>query len=86
MFCDTEMTCVAGLLGKLVYLDHLGFVFNHRHYATENGIQKDEQNEKNDSTWEHGEKVFRRRVTENFGLKDEEVVSKKILEKLAHWL
>ena len=49
-------------------------------------MQKDEQNEKNDSTWEHGEKVFRRRVTENFGLKDEEVVSKKILEKLAHWL
>lgn len=86
MFCDTEMTCVAGMLGKLIHLDHLGFVFPHRHYTTPNGMEKDEQNEKNDSTWQYGEIVFRRRVKENFGLKDEQIVSKKILEKLAHWL
>jgi hypothetical protein len=49
-------------------------------------MNKDEINEKNDSTWTHGESVFRRRLNENFGLKPEEVVSKKILEKLAHWL
>jgi hypothetical protein len=49
-------------------------------------MKKDEVNEKNDSTWIHGESVFRKRINENFGLKPEEVVSKKILEKLAHWL
>jgi hypothetical protein len=86
MFCDTEMTCVAGLLGKLIYLDHLGFVFPHKHYTQPDGMKKDEVNEKNDSTWIHGESVFRKRINENFGLKPEEVVSKKILEKLAHWL
>ena len=86
MFCDTEMTCVAGLMGKLIHLDHLGFVFPHRHYSHPNGLAKDETNEKNDSTWAQGEEDFRRRIKENFGLKPEEIVSKKILEKLAHWL
>lgn len=46
MFCDTEMTCVAGLMDKLIHLDHLGFVFPHRHYSHPNGLAKDETNER----------------------------------------
>ncbi len=64
MFCDTEMTDVGHLLGKVIKLP---ITFYHRHYST--GLNKrDEISEKNDSTWKQGETLYNMRKVLNFGL------------------
>ena len=64
MFCDTEMTCVADLIGRKI---ELPLEFMHDHYST-GRTQKDAINERADKTWEQGEKLFIERYKNNFGL------------------
>lgn len=81
MFCDTEMTCVADMLGKKIELCNDGYIFEHRHYSLGKS-QKDLINEKNDATWEHGEKMFNHRLAMDFGLDAAQIVSRSHLDKL----
>lgn len=66
MFCDTEISCVADMLGRKIDLDIL---FPHNHYSIGKSI-KDEVSEKADKTWAQGEALFIDRAANNFGLKD----------------
>lgn len=66
MFCDTEMSAVAWMLGKYIKAN---VTFVHKHYTT-GAMVKDAINEKNDATWAQGEAVFHRRITENFGIEN----------------
>ena len=63
MFCDTELTCVAELLGKLISCN---LPFPHNHYSSTG--KKDQVSMKADQTWEQGEGLFRSRVKRNFDL------------------
>lgn len=66
MFCDTEMSAVAHMLAKTVYLN---LMFPHRHYIV-GGMQKDLINIKNDKTWNQGQQVFNKRKLIDFDLKE----------------
>ena len=68
MFCDTEMTDVGHLLGKVIDLKSDTNVFKHNHY-TVGGMQKDVINEKNDATWVQGENLYYSRKANQFYLK-----------------
>lgn len=67
MFCDTEMTDVAHLLGKVIDLKCPNNVFIHRHYSV-NLMVKDSINEKNDATWVQGENLYYSRKANQFYL------------------
>lgn len=67
MFCDTEMTDVGHLLGKVIDLKSDINVFKHNHYST-GGMQKDAINEKNDATWIQGENLYYSRKANQFYL------------------
>lgn len=64
MFCDTEMTHVADLLDRKIGVP---MTFRHNHYTT-GMMQKDAINDKNNATWQQGEKIYLQRIKENFGL------------------
>lgn len=64
MFCDTEMTHVADLLGRKITLD---INFPHNHYSLLR-TQPDEVSKKADKTWAQGEALYLKRISENFGL------------------
>lgn len=70
LFCDTEMTAVAEMTGKVIKLP---LMFRHNHYLT-GSMKKDAVNEKNDATWIQGETLFNERKKINFGLSDSEIV------------
>lgn len=63
MFCDTEMTHVADLLGRKITLP---INFPHNHYSA-NGVA-DEVSNKANATWAQGEALYLSRVKDNFGL------------------
>jgi hypothetical protein len=65
MFCDTELSAVADLLGKRITSDLL---FQHKHYSIKNGIAKDKTSIKADATWNQGEALFMKRAVNNFGI------------------
>jgi hypothetical protein len=65
MFCDTEMTDVGHILGRVIDLQDKDHQFLHKHY-TAGFMQKDEINEKNDSTWNQGEILYNSRKSQNF--------------------
>jgi hypothetical protein len=62
-FCDTELTCVAEMTGRLI---HSNLKFPHKHY-TVNGLP-DELNKRNDATFEEGRRNFIKRKDAMFGL------------------
>lgn len=64
MFCDTEMSAVAWMLGRYIKVN---ITFIHNHYTT-GAMAKDEINEKNDKSWQQGETLFHKRIEENFGI------------------
>ncbi len=64
MFCDTELTAVAYMLGRMVYVP---ITFPHNHYTT-GRTKRDELNIKNDATWAAGEAIYNHRKSINFGL------------------
>lgn len=83
MFCDTEMTHVADLLGRKIGLP---VKFPHMHYTQHGGQPFDEVNKKNNSTWFQGEELYLQRIQNDFGLSPEEV--KGTVTNAAHigWL
>lgn len=64
MFADTEMSCVADMLGKRI---DLKMEFTHLHYSAGRS-QKDKVNERADKTWSQGERLFIHRAKNNFDL------------------
>lgn len=66
MFCDTEMTAVADLLGRKINLD---MKFPHNHYSV-GKAERDEISIRADNTWGHGEYTFMKHYRNNFGLVD----------------
>lgn len=66
MFCDTELTCVADLTGRLIKSN---LMFKHMHYST-GAAPKDVVSEKADATWNQGERLFISRYRKTFDLKD----------------
>ena len=72
LFCDTEMTCVGNMLGKVIDIQHPSAVFQHNHYSIQR-MQKDAINEKNDATWNQGKELFLSRHSRNFDLLQEDI-------------
>lgn len=66
MFCDTEMTAVADLLGRRINLD---MKFPHNHYSV-GKAERDEISIRADKTWGQGEYTFMKHYRNNFGLVD----------------
>ncbi len=68
-FCDTELTCVAELTGKLV----ISLAeFKHNHYSIGKS-ERDSVSQKADATFESGKKIFIERKKRNFDLKPEQI-------------
>lgn len=82
MFCDTEMTHVGHLLGKVI---ELPITFKHNHYTT-GKTAKDAVNVKNDATWNQGEKLYLERVMRNFDLPEADLVQPRIHKTHLSWL
>lgn len=73
MFCDTEMTCVGNMLGRVIDLQNPSAVFQHNHYSIQR-MAKDAINEKNDATWHQGKELFLERHANNFDLPQDKIV------------
>lgn len=67
MFCDTEMTDVGHILGRVIDLQDPNYQFTHRHPVA-GLMQRDEIHEKNDATWNQGEELYKLRKSHNFYL------------------
>lgn len=67
MFCDTEMTEVAHILGRVIDLQDSIIIFHHNHYCVRRG-NYDEISDKNEKTWNQGETLFNFRKQHNFFL------------------
>lgn len=64
MFCDTDLTCVADLLGRKL---DWNIEFTHNHYSTGKS-KRDHVSVRADKTWAQGEATFIKRSRENFGV------------------
>jgi hypothetical protein len=81
LFCDTEMTHVSEITGRLIVDQNIYF----EHLAT-SVTHNDETNRKNSSTWGQGESVYLRRVRNNFDLPAESIVKKASHPSHVCWL
>lgn len=70
MFCDTELTHIADLLGRKLTSSLL---FKHNHYSV-GGIAKDQTSVKADKTWEQGKRVYLDNLMRKFDLGDVDVM------------
>ncbi len=66
LFCDTELTHIAELTGKLIIRNDIEFT--HHHELTSNSKNPDEVTKKANATWSEGERIYLNRVRENFGI------------------
>lgn len=66
LWCDTEMTVVGHMLGRVIDVDVL---FEHMHHSLGKS-KKDKISEKNDATWQQGKRVFHERLKSNFGVEN----------------
>ena len=64
-YCDNELTDVAKTLKLIVKLDEQIYV--HNHFSVNN--QMDEQDKKNQLDWDYDEKLYKKRLSENFQIK-----------------
>ena len=69
LFCDTELTHVADLLGRKISMP---LELPHNHYTT-GRVAKDAINAKNDATWAQGEAIYLEGVRNNFGLRPDQI-------------
>lgn len=69
LFCDTELTHVADLLGKKITLP---ITFAHNHHTT-GKTAKDALNDRNNATWVQGEEIYLAGVGNNFGLHHDQI-------------
>jgi len=71
LWCDTEMTVVANMLGKTIDLQHFtDKIFKHNHH-TIGLMEKDSIAIKNDATWDQGKSLFLERYDADFYINDE---------------
>jgi hypothetical protein len=77
MHCDEEMTIVAHMLGRVIDID---MTFEHMHYSVGKS-RKDAINERNDSTWAHGQATLDRHALNNFGIENPLVKREDIVWK-----
>jgi hypothetical protein len=82
MFVDTDLSCTCDLLGVTLYRNDI--IIPHNHYSKMK--DKDSTNERNDSTWDEGERIFFSRVLDNFGVKESEQVSKISDNRILAWI
>lgn len=68
-FCDTELACVAELIGKLKIIPKELVIFKHLCES----IPKDDLNKRNDATFEEGKRNFIERKKRNFDLNPEDI-------------
>lgn len=68
-FCDTELTCIAELLGKLEIFVAPKLSFYHLCES----IPRDDLNKRNDATFDEGKRNFIERKKRNFDLKPEDI-------------
>lgn len=81
LWCDTEMTVVAKMIGKTIDLQHFtDKIFKHRHH-TIGEMEKDEIAIKNDSTWDQGKSLFLERYDVDFYINQQEIVYRFEREK-----
>jgi glycosyltransferase involved in cell wall biosynthesis len=66
MFVDQEMTAVAIMTGRYISLD---ITFEHLHYSS-GKTKKDAINDRNNATWQQGERLFNERLKTNFGIEN----------------
>lgn len=76
MFCDTEMTTIGHMLGRVITST---LSFPHNHYST-GATQADALNERNDATWKQGEGIFIERLQTNFGIENPLTTFEKIFD------
>jgi hypothetical protein len=82
MFCDTELTCVAHLLGCVI--DGSNFLFSHLHYSKLHH-DRDAIDDKNQSTFYTGMDNFVKRMAKNFDIKDE-LINGEIPKEIVDWV
>jgi hypothetical protein len=82
MFCDTELTCVANLLGCVINADK--FEFKHLHYSKLHH-DKDLVDDKNQSTFYTGMYIFKRRLDNNFDIPHSELKG-EIPKEIKEWI
>lgn len=67
LFCDTELTHIADLTGRLIIRNDLLFEHANEYYR---GTGGDAGNVKSQSTFESGARLYRKRLAQRFGLKN----------------
>lgn len=72
MFCDTELTHVADILGRTIKRNDIEF--KHNHYSVTRA-GRDEVSIKADLTWNQGKQLYLQRVREKFGLRGVDVMN-----------
>jgi len=82
MFCDTEITCVADLLGRKI---DIPITFPHLHPGHGHGTP-DALNARADATWQQGEDLFLSRLKKNFDLAEADIVGKITDESYRAWI
>jgi len=82
MFCDTELTCVAHLLGCVI--DGNKFTFNHLHYSKLHH-DRDSVDDKNQSTFYKGMDNFILRLANNFDI-DNSIIKGIIPNEIIEWV
>jgi hypothetical protein len=70
-FCDTELTHIADLTGRMIIRNDI--LFPHNHYSVKGGQPKDQVNIKADSTWDSGKKTYLNNCRNKFGLGDVDI-------------
>lgn len=82
MFCDTELTCVADLIGRRI---EIPIIFKHLHPGHGHGTP-DALNARADATWQQGEDLFLSRLAKNFDLAESQIVGKITDESYRTWI
>ena len=77
LFCDTELTHVADITGRLTIDNTIKI----RHKPINDKLHSQTQ-----STWKTGERIYLERVKEKFGLKEREIRSKVTDKSHVRWL
>lgn len=72
-FVDTEQTAVAHLLGKVV---EVPMKFEHIHPVWNSNLRMDELYKRNNSTWNQGMEIYRKRLHSNFDLNPNEIIGR----------
>lgn len=80
MFCDTEMTHVADITGRLIVRNDI--VIPHKTAIT----NCDSLNQRNNKTWEQGKAVYLSRVKCNFNLQQSEIVKEVEHQPHLDWI